>query len=177
MAAAYLWYAPEVSASSLFNAAGPKDYAAYIPSTFPETCSSGALVDGAASIADVYAPDFLAAMAAEGLAGVSPWGCYALENSVPTTSVPFSESGEVLVLLGQNDELVSFPVEQQSVAALCSQGYRIRAIGCAGATHFGTAEKTIAFQLDWMAKCLAGEKIEDVDLCVLDEPVDCTSMP
>ncbi len=33
--------------------------------------------------------------------------------------------------------------------------------------------QTIAFQLDWMQQCLAGNKIPEGQLCVLEEPVDC----
>ena len=173
LAAAIDWYAPIADPATLFNANGPKDYTTYIPQTYPTTCSAGALVTGAKSLDDLFAPDFLSSVATDGLAAVAPWGCIASEASLPSASVPDLATSEVLVILGENDELVDRATEVASVEALCGMGYRIELKICAGSDHVTTAVDTLSFQLDWVAACLNGVPIPEDVVCTAPMAESC----
>ena len=175
-AAAYLWYLPENPLSEMFNANGPKDYSVFIPETLDTTCSAGALTQGAQSIEDVYNPDFLAQVAQGDLGSLGPWGCMALENSLPTTSVPVMTDSDVLFIIGENDELVDDEVEQQSFMDLCDQGYRMEFVKCADADHTGTVLESISLQIDWLNACMGEAGIPEEKVCALTEAVDCLGL-
>ena len=173
LVAAFLWYAPALPAETVFNADGPRDYAAHIPATFQDTCRSGDLVRDADTIEHVFAESFLDDMRNLGWAALDPWGCYALENSLPTTSVPLLVFPETLLIYGARDRIVSPEVEAAAVVALCEQGYRIEHVECAGEGHSDAVVASLSAQLGWLGECLDGRRISDDDLCVVTPPRDC----
>ena len=174
LAAAFLWYEPDAAASSVFNAEGPEDYSVHIPVTFVQTCNAGQLLKGAQSIEDVFAPEFLEAVQAGGLAAIEPWGCIAKENSLPTSSAPVVPSGQVLFIIGEKDELVDHTVERTTFQTLCGMGYEMEFVECQGLTHFETALQTINLQLEWVESCLSGQGISPEALCQLKDPQSCS---
>ena len=173
LAAAALWYAPPEPLSTLFNADGPRDYAAHIPETFPTCCRARNLLTDATTIEDVYTADALAAAQAGQWDDLAPWGCMVLENSLPTSSVPRHVDHPVLMVLGERDEMVWPPAQREAVRTLCEQGYRIDMVECAGVNHANAALHSVQLQLEWMRACLAGEALDPDRLCRIDPPVEC----
>lgn len=173
LAAAVLWYDPAGGAAAVFNASGTVDFAAQVIDTFPTTCSDSDLVKGATSIDDLFAPGFVAAMSTGDLGAVEPWGCIALDNSLPTTSVPLLTDSEVLFVLGSQDQIVDHETELGSFQTLCTQGYRMELVDCEGASHENAAVDSLPAQVTWVASCLAGQGIPEELSCVVTPPVTC----
>jgi hypothetical protein len=174
LAAAYLWYQPDVPASTLLNENGPRDYATYVMETYPDTCSEGALTSGASTLEDLFAPEFLAGFASGGWSAVEPWGCMAHENSLPWASVPYAGDAEILIVLGESDRIVSSVIEHETIETLCGMGYRIQHVECAGQSHEQAVLVSVTRQLGWVEECLAGARIPDDDVCVVHEPEACS---
>lgn len=173
LAAAVLWYTPAGGAAAVFNAAGSVDFAAQVVGTFPTTCSTGDLVKGAQSAEDLFAAGFLEAISSGDLGALPPWGCIAAENSLPTTSVPLLSDSEILFVLGSADEIVDHATEIASFETLCTQGYRLELVDCAGASHGDTAVDSLPLQIAWIQSCLAGEGIPEELTCVVTPPSSC----
>jgi len=174
MLASYLWYEPAEGLDTLLNPDGPKNYPEYSLETFHATCSSGKLYKGAATLEDLYTGDFLTTVATEGFASYLPWGCFGLENSVPSASVPAPEPvTDILWVMGENDEIVNTPVARGTLQTLCGQGYRLQHLECAGKKHTPAALDSFSLQLEWALECLDGTGIAEENLCVLQEPVEC----
>ncbi len=172
LAAATLWYQPPDGASGMFTSA----YSQLILDKLPATCDTADLFEGADSVTDVYETAFIDAVAGGDLAKLVPWGCIAAENSLPHTSVPQLGEARILMVLGQNDELVDETVEKAAFQTLCEQGYHLQLIDCADGTHAETAVSTLPLQLEWMAACLADQpsSIGGVE-CAPAEPILCDS--
>ncbi|MBM4387673.1 MAG: alpha/beta fold hydrolase [Deltaproteobacteria bacterium] len=173
LTAAWFWYAPDLPASDIFNANGPKDYSVYIPQKYKETCDAAEFFAGAKTPGDVFNPDFLEAVSSGNVADLDPWGCYALENSLPTTQVPYLSDAMVLFVIGENDELVSNDIEEVTASVLCSQGYKIKFVECAGADHAGAPFDSLGIQFDFLNKCVAGIEPSPEEICVIAPPVQC----
>lgn len=174
LAAALLWYEPEGGAAAVFNASGTNDFAEQVVSVFPTTCDTGDLVKGATSAADLFAPGFLSAVTSGDLSAAPPWGCIAAANSVPTAPVPLLTDSEILFILGSADEIVDHATEIAAFETLCTQGYRMELVDCAGGSHTDTAVDTLPLQVAWVASCLAGETIPEEKACLVTPPVACT---
>ncbi len=173
LAAAYLWYGSERPAADLFRADGPRNYAEYIPATYPTTCSARQLLDGAHSVEDAYAAEFLAALAEGGFDAIWPFGCWVQENSLPTSSVPRQSNQPILFIQGEQDELVVPPAQREGVRRMCEEGYPIQFVECSGLRHTDAALGSVALQLGWMAARFAGEALPAESLCVLGEAEAC----
>jgi len=171
--ASYLWYQPEIPISAIFNPDGPEDYSDYIVEKFQETCNAKDLFKGASCIEDVYTGVFLTTMQETGLDAFLPWGCYAAENSLPSTSVPLKSDAEVLFILAENDSLVDPDVGKQSFETLCQQGYAMQFIECTGLGHTEAALETVNLQIEWALACLDGGAIPPDELCKVQEPQTC----
>jgi hypothetical protein len=174
LTAAHLWYAPEKTLAALFNPDGPKDYSDYIPNTFPTTCNAKTLYKGAASLEDVFVAPALEALADGNLAALDPWGCFALENSLPTSSIPFLSEARLLFIIGENDNLVDREVERETFLQLCDQGYTAEFVECAGLGHTSTALESINIQLEWLFECLEDPHGVPSSACKLKAPETCS---
>lgn len=172
LAGAYFWYAPDRPAD-VFRSDGPRDYATHVIETYPNTCSAGDLLEGARSIEDAFAPDLLEALRQGELAALDPWGCYVLENSLPTSSVPRVGDRPVLMILGERDEVVNPAAQRRAAETLCEQGYRLELIECANQDHYHAVIASVDRQLDWMADCLAGEQVPAERICAIGPAVQC----
>lgn len=176
LAAASMWYFPGEPANSLFNAEGPQNYPVYIPETFVQTCNANNFMQGATQITDLYNPTFIDQLHESGLDSITPWGCVAAENSLPTTSVPYYGDSRILFVIGENDSLVAHAVEEQTFQTLCDGGYKLEFLECSGGSHWNTSVDTLAAQVNWVATCLADQGIPEEELCQLHEPVDCKNL-
>jgi len=173
LAASHLWYDPPTPLSKLFNPDGPMDYSDYIPDIFTQTCSTSALMKGASCLSDIFTPGALEALSGSGISSFLPWGCFALENSLPTSSVPNLSTARHLIILGQNDELVDSSVERASVDTLCAQGMSIELVECSGLTHTNAALESINIQMEWLFECLADPTNTPATACTQTPPVTC----
>jgi len=174
LAASYLWYEPSAPMSSVFNPDGPKDYSDYIPEKFQQTCNSNDFFKGVSNKADAYAPEFVAAVQESGFGAVHPWGCFAGENSLPSTSVPRLSNANIFYIIGEDDELVDNEIARQTFEELCGQGYVMEFVECQGLKHTPAAIQTIIMQVEWLFQCLDGNLVDD-DQCVITEPQECSA--
>lgn len=174
LTAAHLWYEPDASLATLFNPDGPMDYSVYIPTTFFSTCNAKTLFKGASTLEDVFVAPALEAMAGGDLGALVPWGCFALENSLPSTSLPYLSKSRLLFLIGENDDLVDRDVERESFLQLCGQGYVAEFAECSGLGHTDTALKSINIQLEWLFECLEDPDGVPSSACQLKDPQTCS---
>ena len=105
----------------------------------------------------------------------NPFGCYARESSLESTSVPRASDVPAMVVLGEKDGLVSTPVERAAFQTLCSQGYRLKYQECAGQDHTESFFRSWDDWLDFLGERAAGEPLTGT--CVLNAPVTCGSTP
>lgn len=174
LTAAHLWYEPDKTLAALFNPDGPEDYSDYIPNTFPTTCNAKTLYKGAKSLDDVFVAPALEALAGGNLAALDPWGCFALENSLPTNSIANLSPSRLLFLIGESDNLVDRVVERETFLQLCDQGYTAEFVECAGLGHTETALESINIQLEWLFECLEAPDDVPAGACELKDPETCS---
>lgn len=109
------------------------------------------------------------------LAGVEPWGCLTAENGLTTTSVPRMtaepDSYGILIVHGENDDLVHVPTERAAFEALCADGLPMAYLECAGASHGGTTAEALGPVLDFVDARVAGQAFDAA--CQVTAPVDC----
>jgi hypothetical protein len=145
-----------------------------IPNQMRTTC--GLDLPPNSSLTTLFTPTLLMAARTPGLGGFAPWDCYLKENSLPTTSLPKLDDVPTLMLLGQNDTLVLPVIERASMAKLCSQGYRIAYLECAGASHTKPLLYALDEWFDFLEARLKGEPMP-ADTCTTKPAEKCTSQP
>ena len=105
---------------------------------------------------------------------IEPWSCYLRENSPATTSIPRVSDIPLLVVFGEDDTLIHTPTQAADFDTLCSQGYRLEYLECAGAGHADAALSSLPEQLAWVDERLAGTPMDAARQCVRTPPVQCS---
>lgn len=158
--------------SDVFNA--PFDTT--LPADLRENCRPTA-VEGVDSLDDLFTPELLADNAGKNFGGHDPWSCISLENSLPTTSVPRTDSVPSLVVTGSEDNLVKPQIERDAFTALCDTGDYDdwRYLECEGAGHAQGFLWAIDDALDWIDARVAGEPLGGS--CAVTGPRECSNTP
>ena len=137
-------------------------------------CQPGGPVDPA-TLEELFVAPLLDAASTDTVADYSNFGCMVTENGIPSTSIariaPTDPSYATLVVLGENDDLVTTPIERSAVEGLCAAGVPIEYLECEGAGHIETTLWSLPEIIDFMRARFRGET--PTDLCTIGAPVRC----
>ena len=167
------WYGVPGSMHGVLSNTDPY-YLADTAEALIESSSGQCVFEGefdADAVSDVYEQAFIDAVQAEDWDAIEPWSCFLRENSVGTTSVERASDTPVLTVFGELDDLVIPAVQRDDWGRLCSDGWTLDHLLCAGAGHAEATLFSIPEQLDWLRARIAGLAL--VDACAWREPVCC----
>ncbi len=161
------WYHMDLSEALL------PPYDTEVPERMQTECQPGDLVPDATSVEGLFTPA-LRDLASQGFpAGESRWSCVLRENSLPYTSVEPLSFPPTLVVHAEQDNLVNTAVERDAFETLCSLGYRLEYLECAGMGHAEAGLSSFGEQLDFLMDRYDGVPWPDTDVCQLTAPVTC----
>lgn len=147
-----------------------------------DACVPEDIIEPLTSPADAFTPSLLQA-ATDGLLGqLDPWGCFASENSLLTTSIPrasdFLDTYSVLFVLGSDDEIVNTPIERSAFQRLCDeQNMPLQFLECEGADHVKTITYALPELLTFVEDRLARKPLVLADVCAIQAPIRCQGTP
>lgn len=173
---AHHWYEGDAPFEDLLSTELPWGAAGTLPDALYADCDAGDVLDGATAMEHIYNADLLAALDGS-WESAEPWTCYLRENSFATTSVPRLSDGPVLFVLSEGDTLVYTPVIRDDFDRLCSLGYRLEYLECAGAGHAEGAVWSLPEQVEWLEERLAGVPLDPARVCQQSAPIRCSGQP
>jgi acetyl esterase/lipase len=109
-------------------------------------------------------------------AGYAPSECFVRENTLQLTSIPKVATAPTLFLTAENDSLVLTSIERAAFTELCSQGYSLEYLECAGATHTKPLSYAIDTWLTFLSDRLAN-KAMPASVCSLKAAERCSNTP
>lgn len=178
MVANQAWYGSPDSLDGIFTNVAPYFMAdnAY-DYVFPqEECNPGDGLDGD-SVDDLFEQEFIDRVLAEDWDALQPFTCFWEANSLRTSPVRPLRFTPTLMQYSEEDELVIMDLERPDFSRLCSEGYRLQYLECAGASHTDGALWSITNQVNFAKDRLAGKPMNPADVCVVHEPVCCPGSP
>ncbi len=168
------WYEGTAPLTEVLTDASPLHVATRLPEAMDTTCDAADVMDAATRIADLYNPDFVTAVQSGDWDAIEPWSCYLRENSPATTSIPRVSDIPMLVVFGEDDNLIHTPTQAADFDTLCDQGYRLEYLECADADHVNAALWSLPEQLNWIEDRLAGVPLDNSRQCIRTSPVVCS---
>lgn len=177
LTAHHRWYESPAPLTEVLTDASPLHLATALPEALDTLCEAGDVLDDATQISDIFAPEFVSAVQSGDWEAIEPWSCFLRENSPATTSIPRLSDVPLLVVFGENDNLVHTPTQSEDLETLCGQGYRLEYLECADAGHADGALWSLPEQLAWVADRLAGLPLDPTRLCQRTAPVQCSAAP
>ncbi|MCK6522222.1 lipase family protein [Myxococcota bacterium] len=138
-----------------------------------EDCPEAKVPDGVDAVTDVWDLAFVEETLSEGLA--DPWACMLEESSVGHPRIPPAPETPILYVYGDADEVSNPSLQAAEAALLCAQGYDVETLVCAGGGHTDTVLTSVPRQLDWLAARLAGEPLDEDQLCAEVAALDCAA--
>ena len=169
LSSAALWYQTEQDPSEVL--AEGMDVA--VADLMEQTCNEFGGLGEIAEVSDLFTPKAIDALATGAPDSFQPWSCFLEQSTLRTTTIPYQANTPTLVILAEDDDLAIAAPARSDVEVLCAQGHRIEHLECAGAGHVDAAVDTIALQLAW-AQARAGGDAWDAEVCVINEPIDCS---
>jgi dienelactone hydrolase len=145
------------------------DVAAALPGEAAASCGAVPSVDGAASVEEIFDPDFMAALQAR--EPFEPWTCFLERSSFSTHAVPYESDAPVLLVTGEIDTLVPTAPTREAIPAMCAQGYTLQHIDCADLEHGEAPLQTLRDQIGWMDARMRGEPVAEG--CAVASPSVC----
>jgi dienelactone hydrolase len=148
-----------------------------LPAALAKSCDPSNGIENK-KIEDVFQPALLAAAnRTDGLKGLDPWGCLAVENGLTTTSVrriaPAAPGYGVLFVLGEKDTLVDPETERRSFDTLCGQGMEMQYLECAGASHTRATTWALPEIIEFLTDRYAGKPVGRDLVCKRGPAVRC----
>jgi hypothetical protein len=171
------WYRDDAALADLLTDDDPLHLVTTLPQYLDTNCGGHNPFKDVSTLDQLFTAQFLQSMAAYGLSGTEPYGCFLRENSLTTTSVARADDTPVLYVLAENDELVDTAAERTSFDTLCAQGQRLQYLECANASHVEGPLWSIVTQRDWIHARFAGEPLDPGVFCVRGEPIACDAKP
>jgi len=171
------WYEGTAPLSEVLTDASPLYVATSLPEAMDTICDAGDVLDAATRIEEIFTPTFVTAVQEGDWDAIEPWSCYLRENSPATTSIPRVRDVPLLVVFGENDNLVHTPTQAADFDTLCGQGYRLEYLECADAGHSDAALWSLPEQLAWVEDRLAGLPMDAALQCLRTAPVHCSAAP
>ncbi len=174
-ATASAWYGLASRVSEVFRA----PYDTTLPQMLASTCDPE--VRGLTREM-VYTQSILdAAAGGRSIATQTPWGCLVAENGLTSTTVPREAPTRpgygILWVLGEQDTLVNTPIERASFMTLCGQGFRMRYLECAGASHTRATAWALPEILEFAQDRFAERPLTGDDVCRVNAPARCRATP
>lgn len=173
------------SASSWYGAADQLDevfnppYDVEVPMALKSSCDPGDGLDPVPTFEELFNASLLDAAAMGTLADADPWGCMAAENGLTTTSVARinQDTGSygLLMVYGEEDNLVHTPIERDAFTTLCGQGMPLGFLECQGAGHTEASFYAMPEILEFLDARGAGEAFAAP--CEVAAPVRCSATP
>jgi acetyl esterase/lipase len=108
---------------------------------------------------------------------LEPFACMGSENSLLHTSVPKSENTPALIILAENDTLVSREAERQAFVTMCDADAEaaLELIECSNTSHIEGFTYSIDNAFDWLDARIAGLSLSA--RCEAVQPTTCASDP
>jgi len=171
------WYGRPDSLYGVFTNEEPHFLADRLPQWAATACESDEDIGDLTEITDIFETEFQQRAAAGLWDQLPPWGCYLRENSVWGASVAHARDLPILAVFGEEDDLLDTVAERDAILGLCGQGYRIQHLECAGKGHTAAGLAAMPYALGWIRQRLAGEPWPEAEVCAIQAPVDCDSIP
>lgn len=171
------WYGRPEDMTSVLTDVDPYHLATNVPLWMQSGCGAPGDIQRINSLEEVYTAEFLSAARESRWEDMDPWGCYLRTNSVATSPVPRLADTPILVTYGERDNLVITAVETDSIRDLCTMGYRIQYLNCAGKGHTDGTIDTLPYAHRWTQALLAGRDPATARWCAIEGPVDCSRLP
>jgi dienelactone hydrolase len=166
------WYEAAESLESIFTSPFADEW----PLTMETTCSGDVSLQ-ASTVTDLVQADFLDMVMSDRWDELGTLGCSLQENSITRSPVQRLRKNPTYFVMGEADDLVPPASQRADFETLCAQGHRLQHLECAGATHDDTALWAIPEVFTWLLARVAGEPLDDQDLCRLNQPVRCLGQP
>lgn len=160
------WYEPEMGLSNAFLS--PFDV--QTPTAVAMDCSPD-IFDSVTNTDQVFSEDLRTAAASGWIVGLSPWQCYARENSITRTRIP-PPSFPGLVVNAADDVLVDTAIERGAFGELCDLGHDLAYLECTGAGHGEGFFYSIDDALDFIDAQLSSPTTQ---ACMLRTQEQCSS--
>ena len=142
-----------------------------MPTEMAEKCSDFEMLEGTERVDQVFTQAAIDAAQSGDFSGLEPWECYLQQGVIRESTIERVSTAPVYMILAEDDDLAWAPPAREDITALCSQGYEIEHLECAGASHVDGAVDTLPQQLEFISRMFAGEGL--VDACVIQEATDC----
>jgi hypothetical protein len=140
------------------------------------TCSGDVTLPGSA-VTDLVQADFVDKVLSDRWDELGTSGCAFLENTITLSPIERLRKTPTYFVMGAADQLVPPASQRAAFETLCEQGHRLQHLECAGANHEDTALWAIPEVFAWLQARVAGEPLDDQDICRLNQPVRCLGQP
>ena len=171
------WYGGTQPMTDVFSDVEPWKVASNIEEVMYTTCDGGDAFDGIEDVTGVYQVHFVRKVEAGLWDDLEPWSCYLVNNSIDSAPMELRNDAPVFFVVGDSDRLVETNVERRDFDRLCAQGWPLQYLECKDASHTRAAVWSLPEQVAWVEARLAGEPVDQEDLCHRSEPVVCSGMP
>jgi hypothetical protein len=162
------WYEGPESLDSVFTSPFADEW----PQTVDTTCSGDVSLQ-ASAVSDLVRADFLDKVLSDSWEELGTLGCSLQENSITLSPILRLRKTPTYFVMGAADELVPPASQRADFEALCGQGHLLQHLECAGANHEDTALWAIPEVFAWLQARVAGEPLDDENICRLNQPVRC----
>ena len=158
------WYRGERELNEIMN----EELSYVIEQTMAEQCGDFDVFASYEGVEDVFTESYQEGILSE---SADPWTCYLKENSMMGIPVPLERVAPTFVITAENDDLAIAEPVHQDIEQLCTLGYKIEHLQCAGLGHVDGALDTLGLQWNWIQGQLSGGSLNDE--CVVQEPILC----
>jgi predicted esterase len=166
------WYEGAESLDSVLTSPFADEW----PQTMETTCS-GDVRFQASAVTDLVRADFVDRVLSDRWDELGTLGCTLVENTITQSPVQRLRKTPTYYVMGAADELVPPASQHAAFDILCAQGHQLQHLECQDASHEDTALWAIPEVFAWLEARVAGEPLDDADLCRLNQPVRCSNQP
>jgi len=166
------WYRAAESLDSIFTSPFADEW----PQTIKTTCS-GDVSFQASAVTDLVRADFVDRVLSDRWDELGTLGCSLQENTITLSPIQRLRKTPTYFVMGAADELVPPASQRAAFDTLCEQGHRLQHLECQDATHEDTALWAIPEVFAWLQARVAGEPLDDQDVCRPNQPVRCSNQP
>lgn len=167
------WYANGENLSDMIANEAPNHVLDTLQTSIANDCRANALLDLIDEPKDLFTAAFGEKLGTGNLDDLGPAACYLRENSFATTSVPRASDTPFFYVVSGDDQLVLPASQRPDFEKLCSQGYKMDYLECAGASHTKGAVWSLKEQFTWLRARLKDEALPATN-CQLSAATKCS---